>query len=326
MIESLRGLSKPATGMKYKRYIPQAPALPSAARRRLYQGCTIETTSEKIADDFPSFSDLPEIVTVKSSHPAAPDSFRNDGAKRKSVSSSTAGTLAGLGLGLPLSLTKKLPSGWNPPAKHQAHGQLSTAEECQNLAQLAPEKMERGYSRTKSGKVSVIQRKLGGRKLSDIPEETKGISPLISSLLVFSPRGSNKGSRTRENFRRPFKSTVKHAPAPVPAQPIGLDHPSKTNSTALPVPDNAIAGPPSPTRRESKTSTWQHFTAIMSRLSFSSSSGSPKVERSPEGEIHPSMIEHRDVPRGLGIFRSSGPLQKSDKSKSNFIGKLKKFF
>jgi len=326
MIESSRGLSKPTTGMKYKRYIPQAPMLPSAARRSLYQDCTIETTSEKSADDFPSFSDLPEIATLKSSHPAGPDSFRNGGAKQKFVSSSTAGTLAGLGLGLPLSLTKKLPSGWNPLVKHQAHGQLSTAEECQNLAQLAPEKIERGSSRTKSGKVSVVQRKFGGRKLSDIPEETKGTSPLISSLLVFSPRinrGSDKGSRIRENSRRSFKSIVKHARAPVPAQRIGLDHPSKTNSTALPVPDNTIPSPPSPTRSEGKTSTWQH---IMSRLSFSSS-GSPKVERSPEGEIYPNTTEHRDIPRGLGFFRSSGPLlQKSDRSKSNFIGKLKMFF
>lgn len=304
--------------------------LPSAARRGSHQGCTIETTSEKSADDFPSFGGLPETVTVKSSHPAATESFRNGGAKREFVPSSTAGTLAGLGLGLPLSLMKKLPSSWNPSAEHQAYGQLSTAEECQNLAQLAPEEMEEGYSRTKSRKVNVVQRKFGGRKLSDIPEETKGISPLlpsISSPLVLSPRingvqpGSKKGPRTQKNARRP---TAKHARAPVPAQRIGLNNPSKTNSITLPV---ATASPPSPpTRREGKTSTWQHFTAIVSRLSFSSSSGSPKVERSPKGEIYPSMIEHRAAPRGLGVFRSSGPLQKSNKSKSNFIGKLKMFF
>lgn len=317
-----------AISQKYKPYVPQAPMLTSAACQVSHQSFSRGTFSGKDPDNYPSFSIFPETVTPNSSHPAL-DSFHNGGTdfRQKTVSSLTQGASAGLGLAFPSSL-KKIPSSWNRSAR-QEFGQFSTAEECQNLAKLASEDTEENHPWTKTQNVNIVQRKFGGRKLSYIPEETNETLPSSSSIpspLVPLPcingvqPSSNKGSRWLETLRRPFISTAKHASAPIPTQ---WTEPNRLTKKKQPV-SIVASPPPPPTRRERGDSSWRHFTAMISRLSFSSSSGSPKVERSPEGESSPGMIERREVPRGSGYFRSVGTHQKSNQSKSNFIGRWKR--
>jgi hypothetical protein len=314
---------------------------PASSDTQLLQspGLTIE---EVFRTPFPTSSSIEDIITC-----APPPSERSSMKSSKSAE--------GIGMGLPSNLAGR------PPRPHDissngsdsAPTMMSTAEESQNLA-----KMLRPESPT-SGSVSptftVSEERGGSRFFFKIPRFAKRslyAIPEVLSPIGSLPATSSLGSRGRplsaawsdftNRLRSPRKPGSSNSLTSTPQSTSPLAGPSRDakssddpSATAITQPSAVVPDVPLSAVSVTKDISQlpqppvlvpkQPRFAMFGRLS--GFSRSPPLSAHDSG-MSPGVVEHLDVPRGLGIFkRKPSPITPSDKmNKGNpFRPALNKF-
>ena len=243
---------------------------------------------------------------------------------------SSAKSAEGLGLGLPFDFGHHAPRqmvSCSQASSNSGPKKISTAEECHDLRKLAAalspsslvdtSRPQTSSRMTRSGLRPFAKlRRFAKRKLCDIPELLSpsltassprraflplngGSSPRWTDLPVFSRQRSPQANADSPRFRffNPKAATS------------GQDSHSAMsprNVNFCPQLEELRPTSSSSPRPEPSAATWSRFTAIMSRLSLSSGSSSnsrPAGTFNFKESASPGMVEHPEVPRGLGVLR-----------------------
>ncbi|CAA7267549.1 unnamed protein product [Cyclocybe aegerita] len=249
----------------------------------------------------------PLLACIPFPNHETPAPSTSDGALRPSKDAD------GLGIGLPSDLTSR------PPRQRDvsSHGsadclqpRMSTAESCQNLAQLAsaPSPSASPFAEASSPPSPspwnfLRIRPFSKRHLYAIPEiRTPSPNP---SRRRFSP--TNLLSPIINRIRSPrlytpwFKSPL--------TSTEDFDTAMPRNGGLSPLAGmGPYSAPSSPSGRSL-------FPKLMSRRPHSTSSLSPSPQPPPMA-TSPALVEHLDAPKGLGIFRRASPSSASPKTKA----------
>ena len=243
---------------------------------------------------------------------------------------SSAKNAEGLGLGLPSDFDHHAPRqmvSCSQASSNSGPKKISTAEECHDLRKLAAalspsslvdtSRPQTSSRMTRSGLRPFAKlRRFAKRKLCDIPELPSpsltassprraflplngGSSPRWTNLPVFSRQRSPQANADSPRFQffNPKAAT------------LGQDSHSAMsprNVNFCPQLEELRPTSSSSPRPEPSAATWSRFTAIMSRLSLSSGSSSnsrPAGTFNFKESASPGMVEHPEVPRGLGVLR-----------------------
>jgi len=242
---------------------------------------------------------------------------------------SSAKSAEGLGLGLPSDF------GHHPPrqmvscsqaSSNSGSKKLSTAEECYDLSKLAAALSPSSPVDTSRPKTSSRMtgsglrpfaklRRFAKRKLCDIPELSSpsptttsprrafsplngGSSPRWTNFPVFSRQRSPQANADNPRFRffSP-RAAISGQDPPSTMSPRNVDFCPQLEELR---PTSSSSSP----RPEPTAATWSRFTEIMSRLSLSSGSSSNSCPKGTSREFtSPGVVEHSEVPRGLGVLR-----------------------
>ncbi|KIM39350.1 hypothetical protein M413DRAFT_447283 [Hebeloma cylindrosporum] len=305
---------------------PRSPCSPTedyfSLEKRNSQGQNAEDVNSQDQEPLASTS-LPVISSVVADQ-ECPEERASDPILRPSKSAE------GLGMGLPSNVANQ----------HRGYENMTSAEGCMDLNKLActssPHEDLAADSSFEGSKDSVGSARFAKRRLYDIPEfltppivhETTAPAPTPSSSRLLNTAWASLGLFNRLSSSRsnhswissdsasrgcglPTSSSTREGDRSPLHVNTDLCPPLKMSTSTLPLP---------PTPPAQKVRLWMSRSPISgSSLSVLNSNLSPVEACSTSGGTSPAVVEHTQVPRGLGIFR------RNNSSQSPKVGKVNRF-